>query len=201
VANLTRWTTHSVSFNRLTRLKTPTRQAVILRHNDIIAAQVGAEKNKKKRKKMVDEANKFCDLLDNPTFWKDLQTIADDIEPICYITNINQADKTRADQVLLGFAGFFLHFKRHADPAIASGMTKRIEKRWAAMDQPFFIMALVLNPYERVSRFGDEAGVSVFTLRAVLMDVRHSFESHITSHRNLALQMCKSAPASWPNVA
>ncbi|KAJ7899690.1 hypothetical protein B0H13DRAFT_2336946 [Mycena leptocephala] len=112
-----------------------------------------------------------CDLLDNPTFWKDLQTVADDIEPICYITNINQGDKTRADQVLLGFAGFFLHFKRHADPAIASGMTKWIEKRWAAMDQPFFIMALVLNPYERVSRFGDEAGVSVFTLRAVLMDL------------------------------
>ncbi|KAJ6595994.1 hypothetical protein B0H10DRAFT_1828712 [Mycena sp. CBHHK59/15] len=177
VANLTRWTTHSIAFNRLMQLKGSTRQAAILRRNDIIAAQVGAEKNKKKRKKMEDEANKFCDLFDNPSFWKDLQTIADDIEPICYITNINQGEKTRADQVLLGFAGVYLHFKQHTDRAVATGMMKRIEKRWAAMDQHFFIMAMVLNPYERVSRFGDQAGVSVFTLRAVLIELYRRIKS------------------------
>jgi hypothetical protein len=52
---------------------------------------------------MKSEANRFFDLLDNPMFSKNVQTVADDIEPICYITNINQGDKTRADQVLLGF--------------------------------------------------------------------------------------------------
>lgn len=148
------------------------RKAAIVRRADIIAGQVGAEKNKKKRMKMEAEANKFCDLLDDPTFWKNLQTVADDIEPICYITNINQGEKTRADQVLLGFAGVFLHFRRHPDSRVADGMTKRLEKRWAAMDQDFFVIAMVLNPYERISRFGDQAGVSIFTLRIVLMEVR-----------------------------
>ncbi|KAJ6579756.1 hypothetical protein B0H10DRAFT_2235655 [Mycena sp. CBHHK59/15] len=177
MANLTRWTTHSISFNRLQHLKAPTRQAAIIRRNDIIAAQVGAEKNKKKRKKMEDEAKKYCDLFDNPSFWKDLQTVADDIEPICYITNINQGEKTRADQVLLGFAGVYLHFKKHTDRAVATGMIKRIEKRWAAMDQGFFIMAMVLNPYERISRFGDQAGVSVFTLRTILIELYKRIKS------------------------
>ncbi|KAF7371850.1 DUF659 domain-containing protein [Mycena venus] len=171
VANLMRWTTHSIAFNCLLQLKTPLRQASILRRDGIITAQVGAEKNRKKVQKMKAEANKFCDLLDNPTFWKNLQTVADDIEPICYITNINQGDKTRADQVLLGFAGIYLHFKRHSNPAVAAGMMARIEKRWAAMDQHFFIMAMVLNPFERVSRFGVDAGVSAFTLGAVLMEL------------------------------
>ncbi|KAJ6618631.1 hypothetical protein B0H10DRAFT_2189463 [Mycena sp. CBHHK59/15] len=177
MANLTRWTTHFVAFNRFLQLKAPLRQAAILRRNEIIAAQLGAEKNKKKQKKFTDEAKKFCDLLDNPTFWKHLQTIADDIEPICYITNINQGEKTRADQVLLGFAGIYLHFKRHADPVVAAGIVKRIEKRWAAMDQPLFLMALVLNPYERVSRFGDQAGVNIFTLRTVLIELYRRVKS------------------------
>ncbi|KAJ6564768.1 hypothetical protein B0H19DRAFT_942310 [Mycena capillaripes] len=201
VANLTRWTTHSISFNRLIQLKAPTRQASILRREDIIAAQVGAEKNKKKRKKMEDEANKFCDLFDNPSFWKDLQTVADDIEPICYITNINQGEKTRADQVLLGFAGVYLHFKRHADPGVAAGMMKRIEKRWAAMDQDFFIIAMVLNPYEQISRFGDQAGVSVFTLRSVLMELYERVKSRphagpLTPEQQTALDGEKKAKAA-----
>ncbi|KAJ7774329.1 hypothetical protein DFH07DRAFT_767496 [Mycena maculata] len=168
-ANITRWTTHSIAFHRLICLTTPMRQAAILKRDEIIAAQVGAEKNKKKAKKLTDEATKFCDLLDDGTFWRDLQTVAEDIEPICFITNINQGEKTRADQVLLGFAGVYLHFKRHPDARVAAGMTKRLEKRWAALDQDFFILCLVLNPYERVSRFGDQAKISVFTLSSVLM--------------------------------
>ncbi|KAJ6562267.1 hypothetical protein B0H19DRAFT_1210101 [Mycena capillaripes] len=133
MANLTRWTTHSIAFDRTLQLNRPLRQTAILRRDDIVAAQVGAEKNKKKCKKMEAKANKFCDLFDNPTFWKNLQI------------------------VLLRFAGVYLHFKQHANPAVAAGMLKRIEKRWAAMDQHFFIMAM--------------AGVSVFTLRAVLMEL------------------------------
>ncbi|KAF7371464.1 DUF659 domain-containing protein [Mycena venus] len=81
------------------------------------------------------------------------------------------------DQVLLGFAGVYLHFKRHAIPAVATGMVKRIEKHWAAMDQHFFILCMVLNPYERVSRFGDQAGASVFTLSAILLELYQRVKS------------------------
>ncbi|KAF8209248.1 ribonuclease H-like domain-containing protein [Mycena galopus ATCC 62051] len=177
MANLTRWTTHSLSFHRLLRLKTPLRQAAILRREDIVAGQVGAEKNKKAKAKMEKEANKYCDLLDNPRFWKNLQTVADDIEPICYITNINQGEKTRADQVLLGFAGVYLHFKRHPDPRVAAGMKRRIEKRWAAMDQDFFVTTMVLNHFEKTSRFGSQAGASVFPLRSVCMRLYRRIKS------------------------
>lgn len=103
--------------------------------------------------------------------------MADDIEPICYITNINQADNTRPDQVLLGFAGVYLHFKKHPNTKLGLAMMKRIEKRWAALDQPMFIFTLILNPYERLDRFGGDAGISVFTLANVVVEVCFNFRA------------------------
>ncbi|KAJ7753365.1 hypothetical protein DFH07DRAFT_960208 [Mycena maculata] len=50
-------------------------------------------------------------------------------------------------------------------------MTKHLEKQWAALDQDLFILCLVLNHYECVSRFGDQAKIPVFTLSSVLMEL------------------------------
>jgi hypothetical protein len=94
-------------------------------------------------------------------------------------TNINQGEKTRADQVLLGFAGVYLHFRDHSDPRIAAGIKKRIEKRRAAMDQDFFVITMVLNPFEKISRLGSQAGTSVFGLRTILMRVMSLFPSRL----------------------
>ncbi len=66
----------------------------------------------------------------------------------------------RLDQVLLTFAGIFLYFQKHSKPSVAAGMITRIEKRWKALDQPIFGLALVLNLFEGISRFGDKAAVS-----------------------------------------
>jgi hypothetical protein len=44
VANITRWTTHFVAFDRLCDLKDPLCHAVILRRKDIISGQIGMEK-------------------------------------------------------------------------------------------------------------------------------------------------------------
>ena len=52
-------------------------------------------------------------------------------------------------------------------------MMQRIEKRWKALDQPVFVLALVLNPFEGVSRFGDAAMVSPFTLNTLILQVRN----------------------------
>ncbi|KAG6858187.1 hypothetical protein C0995_001975 [Termitomyces sp. Mi166 len=84
----------------------------------------------------------------------------------------------RPDQVLLTFAGIFLYFQKHSSPAVATGMAKRIEKRWKALDQPMFVLALVLNPFERLSRFGDKAAVSQFTLHTILLETYHRVRSH-----------------------
>ncbi|KAJ7113553.1 ribonuclease H-like domain-containing protein [Mycena epipterygia] len=169
LANITRWTTHYLAFCRLLELKVPLRHAAYLRRQDIIDAQLGAEKNKKAINKITATANKQCDLIENNDFWSSLQTVVDDIEPICYATNINQGDRTRPDQVLLSFAGLFRHFSSHTNRSVSKGMIARIEKRWAALDQPMFILCLVLNPYEGLERFGDKAGINVFVLNTELL--------------------------------
>ena len=177
VANMTRWTTHFVAFDCLCELKDPLRRAVILRRDDIIAGQVGAEKNCQKRQKLQGDAITHCELIDDGGFWRRLKAVVDDLEPICLGINMNQTDALRPDQALLTFAGIFLYFQKHSKPIIAAGMMKRIEKRWKALDQPMFILALVLNPFEGVSRFGEKAAISPFTLNTILLQV-----SFILSH-------------------
>jgi hypothetical protein len=171
VANMTCWTTHFIAFDRLFNLKDPLHRGVISRREDIISAQVGAEKNRQKKQKLEDEAIDHCDLIDDGGFWRRLKAIVDDLEPICLGINMNQTDALRPDQALLTFAGIFLYFQKHLKPSVAAGMTKRVEKRWKALDQPMFILALVLNPFEGISRFGEKAAISPFTLNTILLQV------------------------------
>ncbi|RDB26066.1 hypothetical protein Hypma_006483 [Hypsizygus marmoreus] len=140
VANMTCWNTHFIAFNRLYDLKDPMRRAVISRRQDIVAAQVGAEKNCQKKQKLEDDAVVHCDLIDDGTFWCQLKVVIDDLEPICLGLNMNQSDIMRPDQALLMFAGIFLYFQKHSKPSMANGMMKRVEKRWKALDQPMFVL-------------------------------------------------------------
>ncbi|KAF8164788.1 ribonuclease H-like domain-containing protein [Crassisporium funariophilum] len=174
VANMTCWTTHFIAFDHLYDLKDPMHRAVISCRHDIIATQVGAEKNCQKKQKLKDDATDHCDLIDDGGFWRRLKTVVDDIEPICLGTNLNQTDGLRPDypdQALLTFAGIFLYFQKHSKPSVAAGMAKRVEKCWNTLDQPMFVLALVLNPFEGVARFGEKAGISPFTLNTVLLQV------------------------------
>lgn len=171
VANMTRWATHFIAFDRLYDLKDSMRRAVISRKQDIISAQVGAEKNRQKKMKLKDDANAHCELIDDGSFWRRLKSVVDDLEPICLGLNMNQTDAMRPDEALLTFAGIFLYFREHTKPSVAAGMMKRIEKRWKALDQPMFVLTLILNPFEVVSRFGAKAAISPFTLNTVLLEV------------------------------
>ncbi|GLB45578.1 putative protein of unknown function (DUF 659) [Lyophyllum shimeji] len=170
VGNMTRWNTHFIAFDRLYDLKDPLRRAVISRRQDIIAGQVGAEKNRQKKQKLEDDAVAHCELIDDGGFWRRLKSVIDDLEPICLGLNMNQTDAMRPDQALLTFAGIFLYFQKHPKHSVANGMAKRIEKRWKALDQPMFVLALVLNPFEGISRFGDKAAISPFTLHTILLE-------------------------------
>ncbi|KAF9009795.1 hypothetical protein BDZ89DRAFT_1167870 [Hymenopellis radicata] len=122
VANLTRWTTHLLAFRRIQRLKAPLQHAAIVRRNDIIAAQVGAEQQPREKQKLIDAATEQLDLLDSAEFWKGLDTVIEDIEPICLGTNINQRDTVRPDEVILTFGGIFLHFSKYKKPLVAAAM-------------------------------------------------------------------------------
>ncbi|KAJ7028223.1 ribonuclease H-like domain-containing protein [Mycena alexandri] len=177
MANMTRWTTHYLAFRRLLDLKIPIRFAAMGMRAEILEAQLGAEKNAKAIKKITAQVNEQCDLLESIEFWSGIQTVVNDIEPICYATNINQSDTTRLDQVLLTFAGLYRHFSAHKDPVVAKGMMERIEKRWRALDQSMFVIAMVLNPYECLERFGDKAGLNAFNLNTELLTLYRRIRS------------------------
>lgn len=130
VVNLTRWGTHFYAFDRLDELKDPMRWAVISQRQDKISVQVGAEKNWQKWQKLEDDADAHCDLINDGGFWHCLKSVVKDLEPICLKINMNQTDAMCPDQALLTFAGIFCYFQKHLKPAIATGMMKRIGKRW-----------------------------------------------------------------------
>ena len=168
VANLTRWTTHCIAFSRLHDLRDALKLAVLQRREAIIKAQVGAATSSEKRTLQV-EAEKHCDIIEDSTFWNGLEVVIGDIEPICYATNINQSDCTRPDQVLLTLVGMFLHFADHPEPMVRDGMMKRLEKRWKECDQSLFLLALILNPFEGVSCFGEQSGMNHFRCNTLLI--------------------------------
>ncbi|KAF8168412.1 hypothetical protein B0H34DRAFT_670583 [Crassisporium funariophilum] len=108
-------------------------QAVISQKEDTISAQVGAEMNRQKKKKLEAKAMAHCELIDDGGFWHWLKSIVNDLELICLGLNLNQPDVMRADQT---FAGIVLNFQKHPNHGVAAGMTKRVEKRWKALYQP-----------------------------------------------------------------
>ncbi|KAJ6492762.1 ribonuclease H-like domain-containing protein [Mycena vitilis] len=174
--NLTRWTTHLVAAIRFDFLKSPIRAAILNNRDDIVKAQVGAETNVRKRKALEEDAIAHCEMVEANAWWDKLhRSVIPDLEHICYLTNISQSDHVRPDQFLLALGGLFLHFHgfstrdKSADRLLGQRMCKRIEKRFGELDQPVFVLALVLNPFEQLSRFGDKANVDVFKLSTELI--------------------------------
>ncbi|KAJ7202919.1 ribonuclease H-like domain-containing protein [Mycena pura] len=174
--NLTRWTTHLVAAIRFDFLKIPIRAAILNDRDAIVKAQIGAETNPRKRQALEDDAVHYCDLVESNTWWDKLRnTVIPDLEHICYLTNIAQSDHVRPDQFLLALGGLFLHFHgfsgrtKSAERALGQRMCKRIEKRFKELDQVVFVLALILNPFEKLSRFGDKAHIDVFKISTELI--------------------------------
>jgi hypothetical protein len=171
VANLTRWTTHVISFHRLEEVKQPLRVAALSRRDDIIAAQVGAERRSREAKALQSAAEKQLDVIDNNQFWQRLSMLVEDLEPICYATNICQSNHARPDVVLLAFVGMYLHFADHTNRQLSSEMSKRLERRWKSFDQNLLIGTLILNPFERLGRFGPNAYANAFSINVMITKV------------------------------
>ncbi|KAG6895874.1 hypothetical protein C0992_011855 [Termitomyces sp. T32_za158] len=98
IANMTHWNTHFIAFDHLQDLKTSLQLAVFMWRNNIIAAQVGAKKNQKKKRKLSDDATQHCDMIEDGGFWRGLKDVIDDLEPICLGLNMNQTNLMRPDQ-------------------------------------------------------------------------------------------------------
>jgi hypothetical protein len=170
VAGITRWTTHFTAFACLLELKEPLSQSAFWKWKDIIKAQVGAATSTE-MERLTKDANSHCDLCKDKTFWVGLEQICGDIEVICYATNLSQKDSTRANQVLLSLVGVSLHFSEHPEPEVAWEMLVCIEKHWCDTDQLLFLLMLILNPWEQLSCFGDDAGMDHFTVCDMVIQV------------------------------
>lgn len=129
VTNLTCWITHCIAFMRLFHVRDTLKLEVMQHHSGLIKAQVGAATSTEKAR-LIEDAEKHCDLIEDRGFWEGLEHVIGDIEPICYGTNINQKDSARLDQVLLTLVGMYLHFSSHPIPEVAHGMQKRLKKQW-----------------------------------------------------------------------
>ncbi|KAK7042800.1 ribonuclease H-like domain-containing protein [Favolaschia claudopus] len=177
VANLTRWTTHFIAFVRLISLQEALQFAVLQSRGAIIAAQVGAAKSTEAQK-LREEAEYFCDLIRDSSFWNGLTAVASDIEPICFGTNLGQQDSCRADKVILSLAGLYLHYIDHPEPEVSKALVARIEKRWKDCDQPLFLVALILNPFEGLTRFGPLANFDHFKATALVTELYRRINSY-----------------------
>ncbi|KAJ6607529.1 hypothetical protein B0H10DRAFT_2439527 [Mycena sp. CBHHK59/15] len=154
VANLTRWTTHFVAFMRIFILRQALQLAVLQNRTAIIEAEVGAATSTE-GERLREDAERMCARIEDTGFWHGLEMVLGDLEPICLGTNINQKDSTRLDQVLLTIAGIFLRFADHAE------------------DESVFLIALILNPFEKLSCFGPNANLNQLKCRNLLISVYH----------------------------
>jgi hypothetical protein len=161
VACLTRWTTHFTAFARLLSMQEALTNAAGWQRLEIIRGQLGVATSTE-ADRLTADANRHCDILVSAAFWNGLAQITGDIEVFCCATNLAQKDSTRADQILLCLVGVFVRFSEHPEGEVKDGMIQRIEKRWKDCDQHLFLLALVLNPWEKLSRFGDDANLDHF---------------------------------------
>lgn len=77
-------------------------------------------------------------------------------------------------------------------------MKKQIEKRWKALDQVLFIFALILNPYEGVTQFGDKANINPWVLNTELVKVSTSSDFHDDIHSPEHVQLYKHVHSCPP---
>jgi hypothetical protein len=122
--------------------------------------------------RLTANANRHCDLLEDKTFWEGLEQVCGDIEAICYAMNLSQKDSTHADQVLLSLVGVYLRFSEHPEHDVAKDMITRIKKCWHDTDQLLFLLALILNTWEQLSCFGNDAGMDHFMVADMVIQAR-----------------------------
>ncbi|KAJ7321098.1 hypothetical protein DFH08DRAFT_970380 [Mycena albidolilacea] len=154
----------------------PIHAAILNNRDDIVKAQVGAETNARKKMALEKDTIYQCNKVESNTWWDKLQKrVIPNLEHICYLTNISQSDHVRPDQFLLALAGLFLHFngfstrEKATERVLGQSMFIRIEKRFKELDQVVFVLVLILNPFEKLSRFGDKAKIDVFKLSTELI--------------------------------
>ncbi|KAJ7300515.1 hypothetical protein DFH08DRAFT_828403 [Mycena albidolilacea] len=171
----------------------PIRAAILNQRDNIIKAQVGAEANTHKIKTLEKDTIYYCNLVESNAWWDKLQkSVIPDLEHICCLTNIAQSNHVRPDQFLLALGGLFLHFhQKSAEHSLGQHMCKHVKKCCKELDQVVFVLTLVLNPSEKLSRFGDKAQIDVLKISTELITLFKRMNSRPTKNALTAKQQAK----------
>ena len=114
------------------------------------------------------------------------------LEPLARVANIAQAAFCYLDQFLLTFGSLSIYYQsiKMKDPANITGCTAiidSIEKQWVKVDQDVFIVAIILNPFIKISAFAPQVHFLMHTGVLVIPKcLYHHFFSHLETADNLA---------------
>ncbi|KAL6309073.1 ribonuclease H-like domain-containing protein, partial [Sparassis latifolia] len=91
--------------------------------------------------------------------------IQDHLRPLAVAANATQSTNAQLDVVVLTIVNLYRIYSNPTtglDPRVCEAVLNSLEKRWANVDQPIFILAVILNPYLRVSPFTHDSPLRTF---------------------------------------
>jgi len=92
----------------------------------------------------------------NDSFWSQISQLSTLMQPYCGALDKLQADKACLSDVALSFGYFIKFWEQNSDRSLAEGMISRLEKRWKNWEQPLLLLALVLHPKYRLTKFNPD---------------------------------------------
>jgi hypothetical protein len=76
------------------------------------------------------------------------------LEPLAIAANVTQANHARLDTVLITLGAlYWTYSSAEFTEEVRTVVHASLEKRWKAVDQPVYIMAVIMNPYIRMDAF------------------------------------------------
>ena len=92
----------------------------------------------------------------NDLFWSQISQLAMLMKLYCEVLDKLQSDKTQLFDVALSF-GYFIKFQEeNGNQSLAEDMISRLEKHWKNWEQLLLLLALVLHPNYKLSKFNPD---------------------------------------------
>ncbi|KZT64718.1 hypothetical protein DAEQUDRAFT_769439 [Daedalea quercina L-15889] len=143
---ITHWTSHYLSVQQLIKVEHAFRQLLLDMEDNLVKCAGDKEEAQEKAMQIIAK-------LQLPFFHK-LRHLSQHLAPLATATNLFQSDHMHLDIVLITIARLFHIFSEpDLDLSACRAVLVSLEKRWAKQDQGIFILAVILNPYIRISAF------------------------------------------------
>lgn len=89
------------------------------------------------------EFNSTLSVLEDDEFWSSLKEAERVVYPICFASFKLQSDENTLADVVIVFRDLYKQFR---GSSYSDDLLKLVEARWAACEQPLFMLALYLHP-------------------------------------------------------